>query len=220
MHIFDIIGPVMIGPSSSHTAGAVRIGLLAAELLSEPVKEAHIELSGSFAETYKGHGTDKALVAGLLGMMPDDERIRTSFDAAREAGLAFSFTTVSIPRAHPNTARINLTGTKGKACKVQGASIGGGNIVINEINGLETSFNGSEDTLIIAHQDTSGVIASVTSILTDFGINIGNFRLNRRQKGYEAVMIVEIDGHIAESTLIILRRLPHIFSVIYLHAIS
>jgi L-serine dehydratase len=197
----------------------VRIGLVSAEILGEPVKNAVIELSGSFAETYKGHGTDKALVAGLLGMHPDDERIRNSFSRAEEAGLTFSFEKVNIPRAHPNTARLKLTGESGNVCNVSGASIGGGNILITEVNGLETSFNGSEETLIIAHQDMPGIIASVTAILNDFDINIGNFRLNRRQKGYLAVMIVEIDGHIAEDALLILRKLPHIFSVVYLRAV-
>lgn len=220
MNVFDIIGPVMIGPSSSHTAGAVRIGLVSAELLGEPVREARIELSGSFAETGAGHGTDKALVAGLLGMTPDDGRIKNSFEHAAAAGLAFSFTTITIPRAHPNTARLTLCGTSGNKCTVRGASVGGGNIIITELNEMETSFSGKEDTLIIAHQDMPGIIASVTSILTDFDINIGNFRLNRPQKGYTAVMIVEIDGHVSDDALLILRKLPHISSVVYLHAIA
>jgi L-serine dehydratase len=220
MNVFDIIGPVMIGPSSSHTAGALRIGRVSAEILGEPVKKARIELSGSFAGTGAGHGTDKALVAGLLGMAPEDERIRVSFDHAREAGLEFSFSRVNIPRAHPNTARLRLSGESGKECMVQGASVGGGNILITGVNGMETAFSGREDTLIIAHQDMPGIIASVSSILTGFGINIGNFRLNRPRKGYVAVMIVEIDGRMNEDALQILRKLPHVFSVVYLRAIA
>ncbi|GMO26963.1 MAG: L-serine ammonia-lyase, iron-sulfur-dependent subunit beta [Spirochaetaceae bacterium] len=219
MNIFDIIGPVMIGPSSSHTAGAARIGRVSAKILGETVKTAKIALSGSFAETGEGHGTDKAIIAGLLGMTPDDERIPNSFDFAKKAGLEFKFEKVSIPRSHPNTALLNLEGEKGKSCTVQGASIGGGNIIITAVNGMETSFSGSEDTLIIAHEDMPGLIASVTSILNDFRINIGNFRLNRTRKGSLAVMIVEIDGTMNDDALLILKKLPHISSVVYLKAI-
>lgn len=209
----------MIGPSSSHTAGAARMGRVSAKILGEPVQNAKIELSGSFAQTGAGHGTDKAIIAGLLGMTPDDERLPNSFACAKEAGLNFTFENVSIPRSHPNTARITLEGKNGKSCIVQGASVGGGNILITGVNGMETAFTGGEDTLIIAHEDMPGLIASVTAILNDFSINIGNFKLNRPRKGYLAVMIVEIDGTMNDDALFILRKLPHISSVVYLRAI-
>lgn len=196
MNVFDIVGPVMIGPSSSHTAGAVRIGYVAGLLLGKPAVKAEIHLHGSFAKTYKGHGTDKALIAGILGMMPDDERIRNSPLLAEEAGLAVTIIPDSIPGAHPNTARIILTSDVGGQVTVQGSSIGGGNIVINQINGLPVEFSGQSDTLIVLHRDTAGVIAEVSQYLGERGINISNFRLSRSEKGGIAIMTIEVDGKV------------------------
>ena len=218
MNVFDIIGPVMIGPSSSHTAGAVRIGRTARMILGEEVRRAEIGLTGSFAQTYRGHGTDRALVAGLLGLFPDDERIRGSFDLAKERGLEFTFAEIKIPRSHPNTVRLHITGESGKECVVVGSSIGGGNILIHSVNEMETQFSGDADTLIIAHQDTPGVIAEVTNLMAWHGVNIGNFKLNRPQKGFQAVMTVEIDGHTEANMPDKLRGLPHVDSVVYLRA--
>jgi len=194
MNVFDIVGPVMIGPSSSHTAGAVRIGYVAGLVLGEPAVKAEIRLHGSFAKTYKGHGTDKALIAGILGMQPDDERIRSSPLIAREKGLEVTIIPDSFPGAHPNTARIILTGAEGKQVTVQGSSIGGGNIVINQINGLTVEFSGQCDTLIVLHRDTSGVIGEVSQYLGELGINVSNFRLSRSEKGGIAIMTIEVDG--------------------------
>jgi L-serine dehydratase len=219
MDIFDIIGPVMIGPSSSHTAGAVRIGKIARKILGLAPVLADIGLAGSFALTYKGHGTDKALIAGILGMNPDDERIRRSLDIARESGLRFTFHDVKIPRAHPNTAVVHLTGDNGSECTVQGASVGGGNILINRLNTIDTAFTGQRDTLIIPHNDAPGTIAAVTALLATGGINIGNFRLNRPNKGYQAVMTIEIDGSTFDTGMIgRLKALPNIINVVYLPA--
>jgi len=196
MNVFDIVGPVMIGPSSSHTAGAVRIGYVAGLLLGKPAVKAEIHLHGSFAKTYKGHGTDKALIAGILGMMPDDERIRNSPLLAEEAGLAVTIISDTIPGAHPNTARIILTSAEGGQVSVQGSSIGGGNILINQINGLPVEFSGQSDTLIILHRDIAGVIAEVSQYLGERGINISNFRLSRSEKGGIAIMTIEVDGKV------------------------
>ena len=196
MNVFDIVGPVMIGPSSSHTAGAVRIGYVAGLLLGKPAVKAEIHLHGSFARTYKGHGTDKALIAGILGMMPDDERIRSSPRLAEEAGLAVTIIPGSLPGAHPNTALIVLTSADGGQVSVQGSSIGGGNIVINQINGLPVEFSGQSDTLIVLHRDTAGVIAEVSQYLGERGINISNFRLSRSAKGGIAIMTIEVDGKV------------------------
>jgi L-serine dehydratase len=218
MNIFDIIGPVMIGPSSSHTAGAVRIGRVSWKILGEDVVKAEIGLAGSFARTGRGHGTDKALVAGLLGMRPDDAQIKDSFEIAKEKGLDFHFSEIKISRAHPNTARLHLTGSSGKQCAVQGASVGGGNILITSINEMKTAFTGSADTLIIAHKDMPGMIASVTSLMAGMGLNIGNFKLNRPHKGFQAVMTLEIDGVMEAEAIDTLRRFPHIDSVVYLRA--
>ena len=193
MNVFDIIGPVMIGPSSSHTAGAARIGRIAYMLLGQPAKRPEILLHGSFAKTYKGHGTDKALIAGIMGMKPDDARLRSSFELAEQAGLSFEITTGHLEDAHPNTAQITLYGEDSQV-SVQGASVGGGNILINRINGMAVEISGQFTTLIVLHRDAPGTIAHVTELLGSNGINIANFRLAREQKGGTAVMTIEIDG--------------------------
>lgn len=220
MNVFNIIGPVMIGPSSSHTAGAARIGRVAWKILGEDVAKAEIGLAGSFAQTGRGHGTDRAIVAGLLGMFPDDERIPDSVSIAKERGLEYVISEIRIPKSHPNTARLHLTGTSGRECAVQGASVGGGNILITGVNETETSFTGASDTLIIAHQDTPGVIAEVATLMAWHGINIGNFRLSRPHRGFQAVMTVEIDGTLEKAVTGKLQSLPHIDSVVYLKAIQ
>ena len=217
MNIFDIIGPIMIGPSSSHTAGAVRIGRIAWKILGEDAIRAEIGLVGSFAMTYRGHGTDKALIAGILGIKPDDARIPRSLDIAREAGLAYSFTHKKIPKAHPNTAIVSLTGVNGAACVVEGVSIGGGNIQITKLNGLEAAFNGDRDTLIIAHRDHPGVIAAVTGMLALYGVNIGSFRLSRQKKRQAAVMTLELDSMVERGVVEGLRGLESVTSVVYMH---
>jgi L-serine dehydratase len=216
--VFDIIGPVMIGPSSSHTAGALRIAAVARNILGGEPRRADIGLTGSYARTGRGHGTDKALVAGLLGMASDDERIRDSFAIAGERGLEIRFSEIRIPKAHPNTARLFLTGNDRRECSVEGASVGGGSIVITNVNGMETAFSGSEDTLIIAHQDIPGMIAEVASLMGEHGINIGNFRLSRPHRGYQAVMVLEIDGGMNEEIAEKLRALPHIDNVVFIRS--
>lgn len=218
MNIFDIIGPVMIGPSSSHTAGAVRIGKACRDILGQKPVKAEIGLTGSFAQTYKGHGTDKALVAGILGMYPDDERIRDSLELAKKEGLDFSFSEVKLGKVHPNTVLVHLWGEKKSECIVQGASVGGGNILISRLNGMDTEFSGGQDTLIIPHRDVPGTIAHVTAQVADSGINIGNFRLSRPDKGYQAVMTIEVDGEVDESVVAKLKKLKNIINVVHLRA--
>lgn len=171
MNVFDIIGPVMIGPSSSHTAGAVRLGRVAYKLLGTEAVSARIELTGSFAQTYRGHGTDKALVAGIMGMDSDDERIRRSLELAAEAGMEVAFVETNIPNAHPNTARITLTGRHGESAVVQGASVGGGSILITAINGMSVSFTGQYNTILVRHLDKPGAIAAVTQFMAGSGMN-------------------------------------------------
>lgn len=219
MNVFDMIGPIMIGPSSSHTAGAVRLGKVARKILNDTVVRADIELSGSFAKTYRGHGTDKALVAGIMGMQSDDERIRRSLAIAEEEGIAYSFHEVDIPDAHPNTARISLVGASGVTAVVQGASIGGGNILISDINGMQVSFTGQYNTLIILHYDKPGTIAAVTNFMAYSEVNIGNFRLSRPHKGGEAVMTIEVDDDVTDALLQSLRILPNIINVVLIRAI-
>ena len=219
LQAFDIIGPIMIGPSSSHTAGAVRIGKYARSILGETPVKAHIRFSGSFAKTYKGHGTDKAVIAGILGMDTDDARIRVSMDVAKEEGLTFEFEEADIDGAHPNTAEITLEDATGRTAQVQGACVGGGNIVINKINGTEVSINGKSDTLVIPHQDIPGMIAVVTKILAEKGVNVHGFSLCRDHKGGTAVMTIEIDGDINESVQDAILENPDIFSCTILKAI-
>ncbi len=212
LQAFDIIGPIMIGPSSSHTAGAVRIGKYARSILGTKPVSAQIRFSGSFAKTYKGHGTDKAIIAGIMGMDTDDGRIRRSMEIAKEEGLSFAFLEEDIDGAHPNTAEITLTDANGKSAEVQGASIGGGNIIINKINGTEVSITGKSDTLIIPHDDVPGMIAEKK-------VNIHGFSLCRDRKGGTAVMTIEIDGDIDESINEAILQNPHIHASTILKAI-
>lgn len=212
MNAFDIIGPVMIGPSSSHTAGAVRIGRVARALLgAEPVR-AEIGLHGSFARTYKGHGTDKALIAGILGLAPDDERIRFSPALARQAGLAVQLRETELDGAHPNTALVTLWGAVAGPVSVQAASVGGGSILVSRVNGMEVQFSGQYTTLIVLHKDAPGTIAAVTELLAAAGVNICNFRLARRQKGGAAVMTIETDGSFGAELNGAIGRLPNVLS--------
>ena len=168
--------------------------------------------------TYKGHGTDKALVAGILGMKPDDNRIPQSLEIAKHQGLTYQFSTIKITHAHPNTAVLHLTGVNGTECTIQGVSVGGGNILITALNGMDSVFSGEQDTLIIAHNDTPGVIASVAAQLAAAGVNIGNFRLSRPHKGKPAIMTIELDSGIDKQAISTLRTLPDIASVIYMRA--
>lgn len=219
MQIFDIIGPVMIGPSSSHTAGACRLGRVARKILADRPIKARIGLCGSFAQTYRGHGTDKALIAGILDMHTYDPRLRNALTLAGEEGLDYEFYLTSLSGAHPNTAIIELTGENGNTCYITGASIGGGNIIVTNINGMDVQFTGQYNTLIVLHKDTPGVIAAVTNTMAYSGANIGNFRLSRPQKGGEAVMTIEVDGDVSDSMISWLRELQHITGVVLIRAI-
>ncbi|MDD3395494.1 MAG: L-serine ammonia-lyase, iron-sulfur-dependent, subunit beta [Clostridia bacterium] len=219
MQVFDIIGPIMIGPSSSHTAGAVRIGKYARSILGTTPIFALIRFSGSFAKTYKGHGTDKAMIAGILGMETDDARIPISMEIAEKMGLEFTFEKTEIDGAHPNTAEIILKDADGKEILVRGTSIGGGNIIINKINNTVVSISGKSDTLIVPHEDVPGMIAVVTKILAENSVNIHGFSLCRDHKGGIAVMTIEIDGGIDENINQIILKQPHILSSTILKAI-
>lgn len=198
--IFDVIGPNMIGPSSSHTAGALRIALLAQKLVQQPIKEVKFVLYGSFAKTYKGHGTDRALVAGMLGMNTEDERIKYAFKYAEEAGLVYSFETRdSHAECHPNTVEIIITESNGEMTSVVGASIGGGNVRIEQIDGVDVEFTGEYCTMIIRQQDTRGIIAHIATVINACGINIATMRLYRESKGLIAYTIIETDQRIDEA---------------------
>jgi len=217
--VFDIIGPIMIGPSSSHTAGAVRIGKYAHSILGELPIKARIGFSGSFAKTYLGHGTDKATIAGILGMDTDDNRICTSLEIAREEALDYTFETLELDGVHPNTVDIELEGASGRRVNIRGSSIGGGNILINKINGADVLISGKSAALIITHLDTPGMVAKVSKILGNNGININKISLSREEKGGIAIMTIEIDGGIEPSIQRIIQDVPNIVSASILNAI-
>ncbi len=209
--VFDIIGPNMIGPSSSHTAGALRIAHLARSMVKGQVTEVKFILYGSFAQTYQGHGTDKALVAGILGFDTEDYRIKASLDLAKEAGLKYTFDiNTKQKQEHPNTVDIILTDQKGELTQVKGISIGGARAVIKEINGVEINFTGEYHTIIIKQKDLPGVIAGVSKILSDHNINIAFMKLYRETKGSNAYTIIEADEPIDRDVVDQIERLSNV----------
>ena len=216
MNLFDILGPVMVGPSSSHTAGAARIGYVALRLLEDEPVKADIVLHGSFATTGVGHGTDKALIAGLLGMAPDDIRIPQSFELADKKGLSFSFTNKTLKDAHPNTAVLKLTGKNGKQLEIQAASIGGGRIMIHKLDGVSVVFSAEKPTLIVYNQDQPGYVAQVTTSLSQRNVNIATMNLYRDKRGGFAVMVIETDQKIPQEAIGMLEQLKGIRKVSYI----
>ncbi len=217
MNIFEIIGPVMIGPSSSHTAGAVRIGYSARKLLGEPPRHAEIKLHGSFAATGAGHGTDKAIVAGLLGMSPDDPRIPSSFEAAQEQQLDFIISKTQLKDVHPNTALIRVVGDSGRHLEIVSSSLGGGRIMIRQLDGLDANFTGDYPTLIVHNLDQPGHVAEVTSMLSHKSVNIATMQLYRDTRGGYAVMVIETDQAIPKESLIWLKKLEGVIKVTYIN---
>ena len=215
LDIFDILGPVMIGPSSSHTAGAARIGAMARTLLGASPVKAAIHLYGSFAETGSGHGTDRALVGGLLGMKPDDPRLPNAFEEAKKAGLTYTIDEIKLRDAHPNTAVIEVRDAHGKQLELQAASIGGGRIVVNKLDGIDVSFTGDYNTLVVRNHDENGALAAVTTILSQLRINVANMSLCRHKRGGDALMVIETDQHIKPHQVSFLAELPGILSVTY-----
>ncbi|RSD26916.1 L-serine ammonia-lyase, iron-sulfur-dependent subunit beta [Mesobacillus subterraneus] len=213
---FDIIGPVMIGPSSSHTAGAARIGRVARTLFEKQPTKAVIHLYGSFAKTYKGHGTDLALVAGIMDFDTFDERIPDALKIAEEVGLEVEFIEEDAVTEHPNTVRINLFDGKGKELEIVGISIGGGTIEITEINSFKLKLSGANPAILVVHQDRFGLISSVTTVLSRYQINIGHMEVSRKEKGDIAVMVIEMDHKLDESVVSELNALEGVTQVIRL----
>lgn len=215
VNLFDILGPITVGPSSSHTAGAVRIGQVCRQLMGEKIKRADITFYGSFAETYKGHGTDKAVVGGLLGFDTFNEQIRDSLTIAPLEGLEINLYTSDLPASHPNTVHIDAY-SKNSSVSLSGISIGGGVIRITEIAGQKVNISCSSDTLIIFNRDLAGVVAAVTGLLASLNINIATLSLCRAQRGKDAIMVIETDQNIYEKTQDKLRALPNVQKVIFL----
>ena len=215
LDIFDILGPVMVGPSSSHTAGAVRIGRMARTLLGAEVARADIGLHGSFADTGQGHGTDRALVAGLLGMKPDDLGIPESFEIAVGQGLEFRFRTVHLRDAHPNTAVLAVESADGRKLVLRAASTGGGRIRVDRLDGVEVSFTGNFNTLVVRHQDVAGELARILNELSVCGVNIANMSLCRDRRGGAAMTVAETDQRIPREVLARIRTLYGVLGVTY-----
>ena len=217
MNIFDIIGPVMIGPSSSHTAGAVRLGRVANKIINgRKLTRVEITLSGSFAQTYRGHGTDRALLAGIMGYHSYSPEIRDALEIARQKGIDYTFIEQNIRDAHPNTARIHFFTEDGNEGTVQGASVGGGNIQVSEIDGMNVMFSGDNHTIIVMHQDKPGVVAAVTHMMhwqyTD--LNISSFHLTRESKGGKAIMTMEVDSMPPDDLMAGIRGIEYVSNAI------
>jgi L-serine dehydratase len=207
--LLDIIGPVMVGPSSSHTAGACRLGLLARCLVGGTPDRARVELHGSFARTGEGHGTDKAIVGGLMGFRPDDERLRTALDIAERDGLDYRFEKTTLGDdndTHPNTVRITLSRGEREAV-MMGSSLGAGRVVVTEIDGYPVEVTGNLHTIVLVAEDIKGSVARIASILADNDLNIATLRLTRKQRGGDAFMVIEIDEQPGEGVRDALRAL-------------
>nr|MDO8113042.1 L-serine ammonia-lyase, iron-sulfur-dependent subunit beta [Candidatus Sigynarchaeota archaeon] len=215
--IFDVIGHIMVGPSSSHTAGACRIAFIARLLFGRTPKTATIGLHGSFAETYQGHGTDKAIIAGLLGFPPDDERIPMAKEIAATQSVKYSFETVDLgPDYHPNSVQIDMYDGNEKFTVI-GSSIGGGNIIINEINGLEAGFSAEFPTLVIINYDRVGVIARISDTISKFKINIGSMKLDRDMHKKIGLCWLELDSAVPEELINALEKLPDVIMVRFIN---
>lgn len=191
---FEIIGPKMIGPSSSHTAGAARLGKIAGKLVNYDVKKVKFILHGSFAKTYRGHGTDRALMAGILGMKESDEELKDSLRIAKEKSIDYEFIEDDLGEVHPNTVKFMIEKSDGSQIELMGSSIGGGNIKVIELNGLRLEFTGQYPTLITRHLDHPGIISKITKILAYYKINIAFMSVYRQDKGQDAFMVIESDN--------------------------
>jgi L-serine dehydratase len=215
--VFDIIGPIMIGPSSSHTAGAARIGRVARTLLGKQPKWVEISFYGSFAKTYKGHGTDLAIVGGLLDFDTSDQRIKNSLEIAKNLGIYISMAVETAVTDHPNTAKIRLGTSEEDVIELVGISIGGGKIEIIELNSFQLKLSGNHPAILVVHDDRYGVIAAVSNVLAKHEINIGHMEVSRKEKGQEALMVIEVDQNLADDLLLEVGSLPNISKVTKIH---
>lgn len=213
--VFDILGPVMIGPSSSHTAGAARLGKMAKEIADDSFYKVTFYLHGSFAKTYKGHGTDRALIAGILGMGPSDERIKNSLNIAKEKGIKIEFIEKDLGYEHPNTVKIIFSYHDKDDFYIIGSSIGGGNILITNVNGNEVEFSGNYPTIFVKYKDQKGTISRISSILAKEDVNIATMKVSRERK--IATMIIEIDNPIKDN---IINNIANLNEVIYIKGIN
>ncbi len=211
--VFDIIGPIMIGPSSSHTAGAAKIGRVARNLYGKEPQNIVISLYGSFAKTYRGHGTDVALVGGLLDFDTFDERIPESLNISKEKGMTVEFIEEDAITEHPNTVKISIQDDENQPFELVGISIGGGKIEIIELNGFELKLSGNYPAILVVHNDRYGSIAGVTNVLMKYAVNIGHMEVSRKEVGQIALMAIEVDQDLDEKILKEIESLPHIIRV-------
>ena len=217
--VFDVLGPNMIGPSSSHTAGAAVIAFLAQKMINGPLKKVTFTLYGSFAKTYRGHGTDRALLGGIMGFATDDMRIRDSYRIARETGLDFAFVpNEEETEVHPNTVDIAMENAAGRTMTIRGESLGGGKVRIVRINQVKVDFTGEYSAVIVMQQDKPGVVAHITKCLSDRNVNIAFMRLFREKKGHTAYTIVESDGRLPEDISEKLHETPNVHDVMIVQA--
>lgn len=215
--VFDILGPVMIGPSSSHTAGAARLGKIARGIVRGRIKKVDFYLHGSFAKTYKGHGTDRALVAGILGMEPWDERLKDSLQIAKEKGIEVEFHEIYLEDAHPNTVKFVIVSYDLTTTEIIGSSIGGGNIVVTEVNGQAMKFTGELPALIIRQDDIPGVISTITTMMYEKNINIANMNVYRNEEDKSAAMVFETDTIVPEDIINKIKGLGYIDSIMVIN---
>lgn len=210
---FDILGPIMVGPSSSHTAGAARLAKIASIIAGKNIVSVQFVLHGSFAKTYKGHGTDRALVAGILGMDPWDDNLKYSMNIAKEQGLQIEFVEEDLGDVHPNTVKFIITKKSGRIAEIIGSSVGGGNILIFEVDGQAVEFTGNYPTIIINHQDIPGMISKVSTILYDENINIAFMNVYRNSRGLKAAMMFETDTIVPKEVLDKIKALGNIYNI-------
>lgn len=216
--VFDIMGPIMVGPSSSHTAGAARLGKMAHYLCGGEISDVKFLLHGSFAQTYKGHGTDKALLAGILDIDSADYKLRESFEIAKKRGITYRFIPTDLGDVHPNTVCFVITTKDGRQVSVTGSSIGGGNVIITDIDGIRVNFTGESPILVTKHQDKPGVVSQITALLYQHQINIGNMRVNRIENSTLATMYIELDGAVEDGVMTEMKAIPGIQNAILLDA--
>lgn len=215
--VFNVLGPEMIGPSSSHTAGACSIALLAQQMADTPITDVEFTLYNSFAQTYKGHGTDLALLGGVLGFSTDDRRIPDAFSIAKEQGISYKFIEAEPdPDIHPNTVDIHITCSSGRSYSVRGESLGGGKMRISRINHIDVDFSGEYSTLIIAHYDRPGALAYITGCLSEKGVNIAFMKLFREKKGDIAYSIIEFDGTLPDDAESQISLHPNVQNVMFI----
>lgn len=218
--IFDVLGPIMIGPSSSHTAGAARLGKIAGTIVNKPIKEVSFLLHGSFRETYKGHGTDRALVAGILGFLPNDPNLKDSISIANEKGIIIRFLPADLGQVHPNTVKFLIKDIDDIEWEVLGSSIGGGLVEIHEINGKKVKITGEYPTIITCHDDVPGTVSKISTLFYENKINIAFMSLSRNQKGKDATMTLEVDTNISDEIINEIKSINGINRVIVINSLG